>query len=617
MADIIHLLPDAVANQIAAGEVIQRPASAVKELLENAIDAGAAEISLIIKDAGKTLIQIVDNGCGMSERDARMCFERHATSKIQKASDLFAIRTLGFRGEALASITAVAQVEIKTRRHEDDLGTWIELEGTTVKRQQDCSCPKGTTILVKNLFFNVPARRSFLKTDPAEFRHITDEFFRVSLVYNEVKFTFHHNGQLVYQLLSSPRKQRIMALFGNQYNERLVPVEQVTEALSVTGFIGKPEFAKKTRGEQFFFVNGRYIRHPYLHHSLESAYFELIPKDAIPSYFIYLQADPATIDVNIHPTKTEVNFLDSKVIYAVLKSSVRQALGMHNLSPSIDFNPEPSLDFSPLKPGEQIKNPFDRPPSGFNPFDSSEPPPYITGRSLSGKLPSNWETLYGFDLPDGSKQRDEVQPEILPSSEAESTSRDGGQIFQFHQDYLATSISSGLVIIHVQRAHERILYERFMDKFNNQQATSQQDLFPHQVSFSPADAEIIDELTDELTSLGFNLNKLGIHTFVVTGSPAGTGETDIQGLLESILNNYKKNITDLRSDKKINLARSMASSLSIRPGRQLHQEEMSHLVGSLFSCAVPDRTPDGKIIYTVIPIKQINNLLNNKQNQDR
>ncbi|HNQ83603.1 MAG TPA: DNA mismatch repair endonuclease MutL, partial [Bacteroidales bacterium] len=316
MADIIQLLPDSVANQIAAGEVILRPASAVKELLENAIDAGASEINLIIKDAGKTLIQIVDNGSGMSERDARMSFERHATSKIKQASDLFAIRTLGFRGEALASIAAIAQIEMRTRRHEDELGTLLEIEGSRLKNQSDCSCPAGTSIMVKNLFFNVPARRSFLKTETAELKHIVDEFFRVALVYNEVRFSLHHNQKMLYQLLPGNRKQRIVSLLGAGYNERLVPVEHITDAITITGFIGKPEFARKSRGEQFFFVNGRYIRHSYLSHSVENAYRELIPVDSLPSYFIYINTDPGTIDINIHPTKTEVNFLDSKVIYS-------------------------------------------------------------------------------------------------------------------------------------------------------------------------------------------------------------------------------------------------------------------------------------------------------------
>jgi DNA mismatch repair protein MutL len=330
MADIIHLLPDSVANQIAAGEVILRPASAVKELLENAIDSGASEINLIIKDAGKTLIHIVDNGSGMSERDARMSFERHATSKIKQASDLFAIRTLGFRGEALASIAAIAQVEMKTRRHDDELGTLIEVEGSKLKNQGSCSCAAGTSIMVKNLFFNVPARRSFLKAESAELKHITDEFFGVALIYNDIRFTLHHNQKMMYQALPGNRKQRITSLFGSSYHERLVPVEHISEAISVTGFIGKPEFARKSRGEQFFFVNGRYIRHPYLHHSIENAYKELIPVDSLPSYFIYIDTDPATIDINIHPTKTEINFIDSKVIYAVIRSAVRQALGLSN-----------------------------------------------------------------------------------------------------------------------------------------------------------------------------------------------------------------------------------------------------------------------------------------------
>jgi len=391
MADIIHLLTDAVANQIAAGEVIQRPASAVKELLENSIDAGATEVQLIVKDSGKTLIQITDNGCGMTPGDARMCFERHATSKIHDAGDLFAIRTLGFRGEALASIAAVAQVELKTRRMEDELGTRIDIEGSVFKGQRPDPCPPGTSILVKNLFFNVPARRSFLKSDSLELKHIQTEFYRVALVHHDVRMSFHHNGKLIHQLLPSNRMLRIISLMVSAYNERLVPIDQVTEALSITGFIGKPEFARKNRGEQYFFVNNRYIRHPYLSHSVESAYHELIPKDSVPSYFIYIDADPSTIDINIHPTKTEVNFLDTRVIYAVLKSAIRKALGIHNLTASIDFDVEASLDFGPRQQDRPIRNPFDRPESHFNPFETGTqvPPPRQKSRP-----PENWELLY-------------------------------------------------------------------------------------------------------------------------------------------------------------------------------------------------------------------------------
>jgi len=610
MADIIQLLPDSVANQIAAGEVILRPASAVKELLENAIDAGAAEINLIIKDAGKTLIQVVDNGGGMSERDARMSFERHATSKIRQANDLFAIRTLGFRGEALASIAAIAQVDMKTRRQEDELGTLVEVEGSQVKNQVNCSCPAGTSIQVKNLFFNVPARRSFLKTETAEFKHIVDEFFRVALVYNEVRFTFHQNHKLLYQLLPSNRKQRIVSLFGSGYNERLVPVEQISEAISITGFIGKPEFARKTRGEQFFFVNGRYIRHPYLHHSIESAYRELIPVEAVPSYFIYIDTDPGTIDINIHPTKTEVNFLDSKVIYAVIRSAVRQSLGMNNMLDSIDFDVERHLDFTPPGADRQIRNPFDIPPSDFNPFDQPIPGKKSTGEPWLKAPVKGWESLYNnndFKVLQ-SPQSDGLFNETEFQQESQETDREN--VFQFQNRYIISSIRSGLVLIDQQRAHERILFEQYLERIRQRQQVSQQELFPCQVSFSPSDAGLLDEIMEDLNVLGFHLNKLGKNTFVVSGTPSGIQESDMQALLEKLLDQYKKNLIELDLDKSTNLARSLASSLSAKSGRRLFTQEMVHLIDELFSCKVPDLTPDGRKVFTIIPVDQIQHLLN-------
>jgi DNA mismatch repair protein MutL len=610
MSDIIQLLPDSVANQIAAGEVILRPASAVKELLENAIDAGSTEINLIIKDAGKTLIHIVDNGSGMSERDARMSFERHATSKIKQANDLFAIRTLGFRGEALASVAAIAQVEMKTRRHDDELGTLVEVEGSRLKNQSDCSCPAGTSIQVKNLFFNVPARRSFLKTESAELKHIIDEFFRVALVYNDVRFTLHHNQKLLYQLLPSNRKQRIVSVFGAGYNERMVPVEHISEAISITGFIGKPEFARKSRGEQFFFVNGRYIRHPYLNHSIESAYRELIPVDSLPSYFIYIDTDPGTIDINIHPTKTEVNFLDSKVIYAVLRSAVRQALGLSNLLDSIDFNVERSFEF-PSPGGErQIKNPFDVAPSNYNPFDIPGGGSRNTADNWSKPDIRGWENLYNNN--DFKTEAAPAGADLFSNSGSPSDSRetDKANIFQFRNQYIISSIKSGLVLIDQQRAHERILYEQFFDRIRQSQQAIQQELFPCQVSFSSSDATLIDEIRDELNMLGFLLNKMGKNTFVVSGTPSGIQETDIQALLEGILEQYKKNLIELDLDKSTNLARSLAASISSKSGRKLFAEEMIHLIDELFCCKVPDRTPDGRKVFTIIPLEQVHQLLN-------
>lgn len=603
MADIIHLLADAVANQIAAGEVIQRPASAVKELLENSIDAGATEVSLIVKDSGRTLIQVVDNGCGMTPGDARMCFERHATSKIREAGDLFAIRTLGFRGEALASVAAVAQVEMKTRRVEDELGIRIVIEGSVFKSQQAESCPAGTTISVKNLFFNTPARRNFLKSDSLELKHIQSEFFRVALVHNDIRFNFHHNGKPLHQLLPANRKQRIVALMGTTYNERLVPVDQVSDALSITGYIGKPEFARKNRGEQYFFVNGRYIRHPYLSHSVESAYHELIPKDSIPSYFIYIDVDPATIDVNIHPTKTEVNFIDTKVIYAMVKSAIRKSLGIHNLSPTIDFDREGSIDFNRDNKERAIKNPFDRPYSGFNPFDKDNRTPPGANRP---KLPENWELLYDTsDVKIGGEDGsgDQVQLENARPEDASREFIEGA--IQAHGQYIISSIKSGLVIIHLPRARERILFDQYMQRLSQHTPPAQQELFPQQVAFSISDAEIIDEIMEEINVLGFHLNKLGKNTFVVNATPSGMKDVNVQELLEGMLEQYKKNLVELNLDKTVNLARSLAITLSRRFNRKLYPEEMNHLINELFLSSAPERTPDGKRILVVIGEEQM------------
>jgi len=602
MADIIHLLSDAVANQIAAGEVIQRPASAVKELLENSIDAGATEVRLIVKDSGKTLIQVVDNGCGMSPGDARMCFERHATSKIHAANDLFAIRTLGFRGEALASIAAVAQVEMKSRRHEDELGTRIVVEGSEAKEQQADSCPAGTSIAVKNLFFNVPARRSFLKSDSLELKHITNEFFRVALVHHDIRFDYYHNGKLLHQLLPTNRKQRIVSLMGSSYNERLVPVEQVSEALSITGFVSKPEFARKSRGEQYFFVNNRYIRHPYLSHSVENAYHELIPKDAIPSYFIYIEADPATIDINIHPTKTEVNFIDTRVIYAMLKSAIRKSLGIHSLSGSLDFDREQSIDFGPGNQERAVNNPFNRPYSGFNPFEKDTAIPESKRKS---KIPENWELLY--DTSDVNTKATKKQGEEEDSGDfpGQDSFDMGSTAFQVHGQFIVSSIKSGLVIIHPQRARERIYFDQFLERLQQQKPAAQQELFPQQVAFSLSDAELIDEIMDEINYLGFQLNKLGQNTFVVNATPSGLKDANAQELLESMIEHYKKNLVELNLDKNVNLARSFAVSLSRRFNNKLFPEEINHLINELFSSSVPDRTPDGKKILVIIGEEQI------------
>ncbi len=605
ITDIIKILPDSVANQIAAGEVIQRPASAVKELLENAIDSGASAIKLIIKDAGKTLIQVIDNGCGMSETDARMCFERHATSKIQKANDLFAIQTMGFRGEALASIAAISQVEIKTKRIEDELGSSIEIEGSEVKSQNADNCPNGTSIAVKNLFFNVPARRNFLKSNTAETRHIIEEFNRIALVNPQISFSMFHNNKQVFQLYPSTLKQRIIALFGNMYKQRLVPVEQKSDIVNISGFIGKPEFAKKTRGEQYFFANNRFIKHPYLNHSVNGAFKELLPADTYPAYFLYLEVDPKMIDVNIHPTKTEVNFLDDKLIYSILRATLKQSLGKFSITPTIDFDIERSMKFPDFPKNKVVKDPSIIPNPDYNPFETGKKQTYdltIDNRQKSNK--DNWEKLFIPDekIPDKNINEQKL---IEPDWEQKELEQITEKIFQIHNRYILTNIKSGLMIINQQRAHERILYERYLNMLNDRKGISQQELFPQSISFSQGDAEIIDEIKDDLQILGFNINKLGKNTFVINGTPADFPEKNISHVLEKIFENYKNNLLNLNLDKKINLARSMASNMSIRSGKVLMKEEMKALVDELFACKVPDVSPGGKPIIQIISVEDL------------
>lgn len=597
LTDIIKLLPDSVANQIAAGEVIQRPASAVKEMLENALDAGATQIDLLVKDAGKTLIQVVDNGCGMSETDARMSFERHATSKIRKADDLFAIRTMGFRGEAMASIAAVAQVELRSRRSSDEFGTKILVEGSVVTDQQLHPMPPGTSIAVKNLFFNVPARRNFLKSNPAEMRHIVEEFHRVSLMNPEVGFTLTSNEKELFHLYPGNLKQRIVALFGNVYNERLLPVNQQTDTASVEGFVGKAEFAKKTRGEQYFFVNKRFIKHPYLHHAIENAFHELLPKDSYPSYFLNITIDPAEIDINIHPTKTEVNFQDTKLVYAILHAAVKKTIGQHNLAPLIDFevNPDMNIDFGEIS---RAARPIAPPSTGinpeFNPFRQS------TGvnTAFHGHKPppsENWRILYG-------DRTDTIKPENQPieTDRKEEESAAYGRFIQLQQAYIVCPVKSGLMLIDQQLAHWRILYEKFLKQLENRKSGSQQELFPIQVLLNAADADILREIKPDLAILGFSIEELNAKTFVVNGTPSETTEKDIGKLIEHLIEQYKRNRNDLHLDKRLNLARSMAAQLAVKKGQRLSETEMSSMVDQLFGCHVSEMAPDGRKTFALL-----------------
>ena len=611
MPDVIRLLPDSVANQIAAGEVIQRPASAVKELLENAVDSGASAIRLSVKESGKALIQVTDNGSGMSETDARMSFERHATSKIKEANDLFAIRTLGFRGEALASIAAIAQVELKSRKADSELGTRLEIEGSQVKDQIPCSCPVGTTVSVKNLFFNVPARRYFLKTDTVELRHIIEEFQRVALVNPEIEFSFHQNDKLVFQLERSTLRQRISAIFGAHLNEKLVPVELQTELVTISGFVAKPEFVRKTRGEQYFFANNRFIRHPYLHHAVESAYQELIPDGSFPVYFLYIDVDPQTIDINIHPTKTEVNFQNGQVIYASLRSAIRQSLGKSNLSSSIDFENEASIEVN-FPANRPVVPPTIKVDPDFNPFrrssqeiESENPRP--------ANIPQNWEKLFPpaeTRIPlQPSRQFEDILPEprhIVQANFERSTSGDPSRsILQVQNRFIVSNVKSGLVIIDQQRAHERILFEKFMDRMDRTHAGAQQSLFPQTVHLSAVDAVIIKDLEEDIKHLGFDLTEFGQNSYVVNGVPADLPDEDAGKLLEKVIENFKTNRSALNIDKKVNLARAMAHNLAIRAGKSLQPEEMQQLVGELFACRIPDSAPDGSPALRIITLDDI------------
>ncbi|WP_461448868.1 DNA mismatch repair endonuclease MutL [Mucilaginibacter sp.] len=613
MSDIIQLLPDAVANQIAAGEVVQRPASAVKELVENAIDAGADKIQLILKDAGKALIQVIDNGCGMSVTDARMCFERHATSKIKKAEDLFAIRTMGFRGEAMASIAAIAQVELKTRRHEDELGTCILIEGSEVISQEACSANTGTSISIKNLFYNTPARRNFLKSNPVEMRHIIDEFQRVALANPQIFFTLHHDGQEVYHLPASQLKQRIVHIFGNNYNQRLVPVEEDTSIIKLHGFVGKPEFARKTRGEQFFFVNNRFIKDAYLNHAVFTAYQELLPDECYPMYVLFIDIDPSKIDINVHPTKTEIKYQDEKSIYAIIRSAVKRSLGRYNITPSLDFDQENSIEhlITP-KPFEEIIAPTIAFNPDFNPFAAEKrparemPPAFRTsGEYRSSLIPGNWDTLYEISKRENSTQQQMHQEEQIEVDEQAISKSSERQLFQIHNRFILSQIKSGFMLISQQAAHERVLYERFLQQLQTHSGVSQQSLFPQSVTLNSADFELLRELLPDVRALGFDIREFGRNTVVVEGIPADLNNVGEEQLLEQLLEGFKNNLAILKLDKRDNLARSLARNAAIKAGTKMSLEEMNLLIDQLFACQMPNLALNGKPVISTFTLTEI------------
>ena len=611
MSDIIQLLPDSVANQIAAGEVVQRPASAVKELLENAIDAGANKIKLILKDAGKALIQVIDNGCGMSVTDARMCFERHATSKVRKAEDLFAIRTMGFRGEAMASIAAIAQIEMKTRRYEDEIGTLIEIEGANFVKQEPVATPEGTSICVKNLFFNTPARRNFLKSNPAEMRHIIEEFQRISMANPAITFSLHHDGVEIYRLPAAVLKQRIIHLLGNTYNQRLIPVEEETSIINIKGYIGKPEFAKKTRGEQFFFVNNRFIRDAYLNHAVNKAYHELLSDENFPLYVLFIDIDPAKIDVNVHPTKTEIKYLEEKSIYAIIHSAVKRSLGKFNISPTIDFDVETGFSgmITPKAPEDIVPPTISFNPN-FNPFageKTTERSPSSYGGGFDSRSASNknWGSLYDI------AKRETVEQSTM-ALDAETAQEDNfkplqKQLMQVHNRYIVSQIKSGLMVIDQQAAHERILYERFLVHLEDRKGASQQSLFPQTVTLSPNDYELAKSLLEDIKSLGFEVREFGKNTLVIEGIPVdlGSGNINETQLFEHLIEGFKNSQQELKLDKRDALARSMARNSAIKNGVTLGQEEMNTLIEQLFACKTPNFSISGRPVIQTLTLTEL------------
>lgn len=611
MSDIISLLPDHVANQIAAGEVVQRPSSVVKELLENAIDAGADELHLIVQDAGKTLIQVVDTGKGMSYADARLAFERHATSKIKQADDLFDLHTMGFRGEALASIAAVAQVELKTRPPGEDVGTEIRIEGSKVIEQKVCQTAVGTSIAVKNLFFNIPARRQFLKSDSVENRHIVDAFEYIALANPKVGFKFTQNGNEIFHLPAGNYRQRITGVFGKKFNERLVPVEEETGVVSLHGFVLKPEFARKTRGEQFFFVNDRFIKNGYLHHAVNHAFEHLIKGEEHPSYFLYMHIDPKRIDVNIHPTKTEIKFDDEKAIYAIIRSSVKHALGQFNIAPSLDFNQNVG-DIPIPDPTRNVRPPSIQVDPTFNPFepDYGKSSDHSNSGSAGGSsfgsnshfkkenVQPNWQELYASTE---SSANEAIQIQSKWDEEVEAAHA----CFQLDNKLVITKVKSALVAIHQQRAHRRIQYERFLKILNDHHAPSQQLLFPITIHMNSGNLEALKSLNDTLHRLGFEIEYPSGQQVLVQGIPMHLSESEVQVVLDQLVEDVKSEADIFRNDPSHAMAKSLSSKIGIRSGQVLSQEEMQHLINELFACEMPYTDIFGKPIIVQIGLDEL------------
>jgi len=655
--DIIQLLPDNIANQIAAGEVIQRPASAVKELLENAVDAGATEIKLIVNDAGKALVQVIDNGKGMSTTDARMSFERHATSKIQSIEDLFRIKTMGFRGEALASIAAVAQVELKTKKGDEELGTFIEIENSTVLKQEPIAASDGTSIAMKNLFFNVPARRNFLKSNPSELRHIIDEFIRVAMAFPEVHFSLMSNGQQVFFLEKGSLKQRIVQLLGNNYMARLVPIQEDTDYLTIRGFVGKPETAKKTRGDQYFFVNNRFIKSAYLNHAVMGAFNQMIGRDSFPMYVLFINLDPAQVDINVHPTKQEIKFEDEKIVYAFVQAAVKHALAQFSIAPSLDFTLDAgiqqmeaisklSTDDKKLEAakGTSLYSTFTQKgqahkiePSNLQPWkemqqqtrdikeairrQSTDDHQPLTDDGLergisvdNGRAPVDkkpWQSELAKLKEDFFKQSDKTtytdfEHEQRPvSREQRFAILPHAPLLQLHQTYIVATGTNGFFLVQQQAAHERILYEQFQQAMNGRGMATQRSMFPATIELSAADTVMLAELLPDLNLLGYLIEPFGNNTFVVQGTPADTSQGNEKRIMEQLLEQYKHFSSEVRFSKREKLIRSMAWQQSIKPGKPLAEKEMRSLLDQLVLCNMPNVTPGGNPTYIAYNNEQL------------
>ena len=603
MTDVIHLLPDSVANQIAAGEVIQRPASVVKELVENAVDAGATSIHVLVVDAGRTSIQVIDDGKGMSETDARLSFERHATSKILKADDLFALRTMGFRGEALASIAAVAQVELLTRREEDEIGTHLMIAGSKVSSQEPASCPVGSNFKVDNLFFNVPARRKFLKSNATELSNILTAFERIVLVYPDIHFTLHHNGAELLNLKRGSLRQRITDVFGKQYSQDLLPVEVQTAMCRITGFVSKPESARKKGGHDYFFVNGRFMRHPYFHKAVQNAYDRLVPEGMQVPYFLYFELDPSEIDVNIHPTKTEIKFQNEQAVWQILLAAVRDAVGKFCEVPTIDFDMQGSPDIPVFDPNRHVAPPQPSYNTDYNPFKKPS-------------VPNDWSKLYEganthtvtsqsedsgslFSFPDDSPIEEDTQSSALLGKSPSH--------YQYKGRYMMTAVKSGLMIIDQYRADVRIRYEQYMEQFKSHAASTQRLLFPEAIQLAPSDAVTLDRIIPDLTNMGFGVSSLGGNSFAVNGMPAGLEGLNPVNLLQQLVVDAGSEAS--LSDLHARLALSLARSAAIPYGQVLTNDEMERLINDLFSCSNVNYTPDGKAILCILPQTDIEHLL--------